>query len=178
MTHSDAPAAPVDESAVEELIARAVAGFNAHDADQFLSIMADDVLIDHSAWPEPLRGKAQARTFYTDFIWKAFPDAKLERADGPFLHPHAPRMALAWRVAGTHSGPIDPPGFAATGKTIDLALREIAELHNGLVMRLQIQLDMATLLRQLGILPVQNSRAERGLALLQRLQTRALTLRP
>jgi steroid delta-isomerase-like uncharacterized protein len=162
--------APIPESILDELVPRVLEAFNSHDPDAFVAVMTDDVIFDHSAWPTTLRGKDEVRRLYADYIWRAFPDLRLEREDGPFLHPHAPRVALAWRVTGTHDGPLDPPGFAATGKPIDLAVREIAEFRDGRASRLQIQVDMAGLMRQIGLLPGRNSRGERALAALQRLR--------
>jgi uncharacterized protein (TIGR02246 family) len=173
MTELNPESAPVSETQIEELIASGSAGFNAHDPDRFLGVMADDAVIDHSAWPTPLRGRDAIRRFYVEFVWKAFPDMRLEREDGPFFHPRAPRVAIAWRVTGTHLGPLDPPGFAPTGRAVELPLREIAELRDGLIHRLNVQLDVAEMLRQLGILPAAHGQGERALAALQRLQAKA-----
>ncbi|HEX5923406.1 MAG TPA: ester cyclase, partial [Baekduia sp.] len=90
--------------------------------------------------------------------------------DGPFLHPHAPRYSLAWRAVGTHTGPIDPPGFAPTGKRLEFPVWEISELRDGRASRVRIAIDMADVMRQLGLLAAPGSRAERAMATLQRLQ--------
>lgn len=162
----------VDESFLKDLLKRGVEAFNAHDAEGFVAVMTDDVVIDHSAWPTPLRGHAQVATFYADYIWTAFPDARLELEDGPFLHPHAARFSVAWRASGTHEGPLDPPGLAPSGRQFEIAVREVAAIRDERLCRLQIVLDMADLMRQLGVLPAQGSRAERAMAALQRLQMR------
>jgi len=80
------------------------AGDNSHDADRFVALITEDVVFDHSARPTALRGRAQVRSFYIDHLWRAFPDLRLAPEDGPFLHPHAPRVAMAWRAVGTHTG--------------------------------------------------------------------------
>jgi steroid delta-isomerase-like uncharacterized protein len=161
---------PVDDSLVQDILRRALEAYNSHDAERLVALMTEDVVIDHSAWPATMRGRAQARSFYADYLWKAFPDSLLELEDGPFLHPHAPRVSFAWRGVGTHTGPLDPPGLAPTGKRIEAPAREIAEFRNGHVSRVQVLIDMADVLRQLGMLPAQDSRAERAIAALQRLQ--------
>ena len=90
--------------------------------------------------------------------------------DGPFFHPHAPRVSFNWFAAGTHTGPLDPPGLAPTGKRVEFDVREIAEIRNGLVSRIRLVVDMANVMRQLGMLPAPGTRAERAIALMQRLQ--------
>jgi SnoaL-like domain len=120
---------PVDDSLVQDILRRALEAYNSHDAERLVALMTEDVVIDHSAWPATMRGRAQARSFYADYLWKAFPDSFLELEDGPFLHPHAPRVSFAWRGVGTHTGPLDPPGLAPTGKRIEAPAREIAEFR-------------------------------------------------
>ena len=172
MTAGETEPPALAEPFAQDMVARGREALNAHNAERFVALMTEDVIFDHSAWPTTLRGRAQVRSFYTDFLWKAFPDLRLEPEDGPFLHPQAPRAAMAWRAVGTHTGPIDPPGLAPTGKRTEVSVREIAEFRDGRVSRLQIVVDMAAVLRQLGVLPAQGSRAERGIAALQRLQIR------
>ena len=160
----------VDAELLEGLIGRGLQAFNGHDADEFTELMTEDVVLEHSALPGTLRGRSEVRGYYADNVWRAFPDMRLELEDGPFLHPRASRFSVAWRISGTHIGRIDPPGLAPTGRRIDLPMREIVELRGEHVSRLNILLDMAGLLRQLGVLPPPDSRAERAMAALQRLQ--------
>jgi predicted ester cyclase len=169
MTTGDSEAAPVDEVLVSNLVARAVAAFNAHDADGFVALMTEDVFIEHSAAPAPLHGRAEASAFYTN-MWKGFPDLTLELMDGPFFHPHAARISFNWLAAGTHTGPLDPPGLAPTGKRVEFDVREIAEIRNGLDSRIRIVVDMADVMRQLGMFPAPGSHGERAIAMMQRLQ--------
>lgn len=82
-----------------------VPAFNSHDADGLVAVMTEDVICEHSALPEPIHGRAEVSAFYANSLWKAFPDLTLELADGPFFHPHAPRISFNWLAAGTHTGP-------------------------------------------------------------------------
>ena len=128
MTSDDTQAAPVDEVIVSNLIPRVVAAFNAHDADGFVAVMTEDVVFEHSAAPAPMHGRAEVSAFYTNTIWKAFPDLTLELMDGPFFHPHAPRISFNWLAAGT----------APTGKRVEFDVREISEIRDGLVSRMRL----------------------------------------
>lgn len=174
MTTGDTEAAPVDEALVGNVIPHVVAAFNAHDADDFVAVMTEDVVFEHSAAPVPMHGRAEVSTFYTNTIWRAFPDLTLELMDGPFFHPHAPRISLNWLAAGRHTGPLDPPGLAPTGKRVEMDVREIAEIRNGLVSRIRLVIDMADVMRQLGVFPAPGSHGERAIAMTQRLQMKLL----
>jgi steroid delta-isomerase-like uncharacterized protein len=172
MATAESAGAALDEAFVEQLLGGAVEAFNNHDIDRFLALMAEDVAFRHSAWPTPLRGKAELAEFYDGYLWSAFPDLRLDRADGPFLHPHAPRLSVAWRATGTHRGPIDPPGLAPSGRRVDVQVREVAAVRDGLLSEASIILDMAEFMRQLGVLPSQHGLVERAAAALQRLRIR------
>ncbi len=106
---------PINLDVAADVIHRAAKAFNDHDAQAFTAVMAPDVEFIHSALPEPMHGRAEVATTYSEQFWRAFPDLTIELADGPLLHPNAPRAAVDWRVRGTHLGPLDPPGLAPTG---------------------------------------------------------------
>jgi predicted ester cyclase len=170
MTSGDVQATSVDKDLVDGLIQRAVSAFNAHDAEAFVGVMSEDVVMEHSVAPAVLHGRAEVGKLFTNTIWKAFPDLSLELMDGPFFHPRAPRISLNWFAVGTHKGPLDPPGLAPTGKRVEFDVREILEIRDGLASRARIVVDMADVMRQLGMLPAPGTRGERAFAMMQRLQ--------
>lgn len=94
--------------------------FNAHDPALFTELMADDVVLELAMAPAPVHGRAQAIDFYTNNVWKAFPDCAGRLADEPFFDLHTPRIALEWPGTGTLTGRLDPPGLDPTGKSFDL----------------------------------------------------------
>jgi predicted ester cyclase len=170
MTTGETEATPVDEVLVNSLVQRVVPAFNAHDAEGFVAVMTEDVVFEHSAAPAPMHGRAEVSAYYTNNIWKAFPDVTMELMDGPFFHPRAPRISFNWFAVGTHTGLLDPPGLAPTGKRVEFDVREIAEIRDGLVSRVRLVVDMAAVMRQLGMLPAPGTRGERAFAMMQRLQ--------
>lgn len=93
---------------------------------------------------------------------------------GPFFHLHAPRISFNWLAAGTYTGPLDPPGLAPTGKRVEFVVREILEIRDGLVRRIRLVVDMADVMRQLGMLPAPGGQGERAIAMRQRLQMKLL----
>ena len=170
MTTGETETTPVDEVLVNSLVQRVVAAFNAHDAEGFVALMTEDVVFEHSAAPAPMHGRAEVSAYYTNNLWKAFPDVRMELMDGPFFHPRAPRISFNWFAVGTHTGPLDPPGLAPTGKRVEFDVREIAEIRDGLVNRVRGVVDMVAVSRQLGMLPASGTREERAFAMMQRLQ--------
>ena len=57
--------------------------------------------------PTPLQGRP-AIDFYTNIVWKAFPDQAVQLTDGPFLDPPT---SPSNGSQGTHTGLLDPPGW-------------------------------------------------------------------
>ncbi len=161
---------PIEPELITELLYKAMAGFNAQDPEAFTSVMHDNVELHHSAFPGVVRGRETVKKVYAGTFWPAFPDMSLELTDGPFFHMNAPRFAVEWAVRGTHRARLDPPGLVATGRRIDVTAREIGEIRDGLVQRLNIKVDMGEVLRQLGVLPPEGSRAEKALLFMQRLK--------
>jgi predicted ester cyclase len=98
---------------------------------------------------------------FLEFTWRAFPDLRFESTDGPFLDPSEPKAAFYWRSFATNSGPIDPPGLAATGKQIEFEGGDFHEYRDGKLVRLCIVFDMARVMRKLGALPDPGTREER-----------------
>lgn len=162
-------AEPVDRVFVEEFAERWLDAWNSQDADKVLALMADDIVYDDSAWPNTMRGHADVRAFL-EHTWRAFPDLRFEPIAGPFLDPREPRAAFYWRGYATHSGPIDPPGFAATGKRMEIEGGDFHEYRDGKLVRLRIVFDMARAMRQLGALPEPGTGAERLAVRLANLQ--------
>jgi predicted ester cyclase len=103
--------------------------------------------------------------------WVAFPDLRF--SSGPlWVEPHGDSITWAWRMEGTHRGTIDPPGFAATGKRIDLDGIDVWDFAGGRLERYRAYYDMATLARQIGAMPTPGSAGERVGVVLQRAQAR------
>ncbi|GBF17823.1 snoaL-like polyketide cyclase [Rhodococcus sp. Br-6] len=67
------------------------------------------------------------------------------------------RAAFHWKSSGTHFGPIDPPGFPATGKPIDVDGVDLHEYRDGKIARLRIISNMNDVAVQLGLLPAPGS---------------------
>ena len=94
---------------------RWIDAWNSHEVDRLLALMSEDIEYRDDAWAKPMRGHADVREFL-EAGWRAFPDMTFELLSGPYVIPGEPRAALHWRGRATHTGPLDPPGFAPTGR--------------------------------------------------------------
>jgi steroid delta-isomerase-like uncharacterized protein len=159
MTH----ASGIDRHALESLLLAARDGFNRHDADAFTAAMTTDVVLHHSALPEPVVGRDAVKRAYAETFWAAFPDQELTLVDGPFLHSTEPRAVIKWSVRGTHLGVLNPPGLHPTGRTAEFVVCDFIQLRDGQICRFDVTVDVADILRQLGVLPPSGSRLERVL---------------
>ena len=91
---------------------------------------------------------------------------------GPYVIPGEPRAAFHWRGWGTHTGLLEPPGFAPTGRRWELDGVDLHEYRDGRVCRLRIVFDMMSASRQLGLMPSAGGRVEHMLATAQRTAAR------
>jgi steroid delta-isomerase-like uncharacterized protein len=164
MTHQDvATSNAVDPAWLADFLPRWAAGWNSHDPDQLLALMTEDIVYDDSAWPTTMRGHADVREFL-HHSWTALPDLRFAVREGPYAHPSELKAAFWWDGYATHTGPLDPPGLAATGKSIEFDGADFHEYRDGKVARLRIVFDMAGIMRQLGVLPPTGGTQERILA--------------
>ncbi len=171
MPPTEAAAATIDAAFVEDFIPRWEGAWNSHEPDRLLALMTEDVTYDDSAWPTRMHGHADVREFLRH-AWTAFPDMRFAFRDGPFLHPTKASATFGWTGSATHTGRIDPPGVAPTGRHFTFEGFDLHEYRDGRVARLWICFDMAGIMRDLGVLPPAGSRAEQLTAKLANLQTR------
>jgi steroid delta-isomerase-like uncharacterized protein len=158
----------LDQAWVKDFAGRWEAAWNSHEPDRLLGLMTEDIVYDDSAWPSIMRGHDAVREFL-HFTWRAFPDLEFDISDGPYIVPGQPKAAFYWTGRGTHSGPIDPPGLAGTGKRVEFEGADFHEYRDGRVARLRIVFDMMDVSRQIGMLPKAGSRVEQAGAAAQRL---------
>jgi steroid delta-isomerase-like uncharacterized protein len=163
------PAGVVPE--LREFAERYVAAWNGCDTDAIAQLLTDDIVWADPALPAPARGVSDVQEFMrTSF--RAFPDLRFSEPDPPAMAANGELVLWAWCMEGTHRGVIDPPGFAATGRTMRVDGVDEWTMRDGRIARYRAFYDMNDVARQLGIVPPPGSRAERGMVALQRLQAR------
>jgi steroid delta-isomerase-like uncharacterized protein len=151
-----------------EFAGRWRAAWNSRRPDEVLSLCADGVSWDDPLTAGPQRGPAAVRG-YLEGLWTASPDLELEWAEAPLCSLDAARLACRWHMTGTMSGPLDPPGFAPTGRRLDAEGVDVFQLGDGLVQGYKGFFDARAMAQQLGLLPGTGSAGERVAVAAQRL---------
>jgi steroid delta-isomerase-like uncharacterized protein len=121
--------------------------WSSHDMDRLLALFTADVVYEDVTMGAVNHGKAELRAFGEGFF-VGFPDVAFEvtsrfagRTSG----------ALEWVMRGTHRG--DLPGMPATGRQVDVRGASIIEFAGDKIRRCSDYWDMATFLKQLGLMP-------------------------
>lgn len=156
---------------LDAFCARYLAAWNDHDATAMADLVTEDVV-----WEDPaLPGQAQGPAAVQDFMraaWVAFPDLRFDETDTPHRTSGGDQVAWRWRMRGTNTGPIEPPGFAATGRRIEIEGVDLWTMRDGRIARYRAFYDFNALAVQLGLAPAPGSRLEQALATAQRLGAR------
>jgi steroid delta-isomerase-like uncharacterized protein len=168
-TQASDTAKPLDPEFLKDFASRWEAAWNGHRVEPLVALMTEDIAYDDSSWPTTMHGRAEIGEF-AEHTWRAMPDLEFHFIDGPWAAHDAPTAAAYWVGTATHTGPLDPPGFAATGKSLRFEGTDVWEFRGELLCRLRITFDMLDISRQLGVLPPAGSPAERALAAAQRAQ--------
>lgn len=154
----------------EQVLRRAYDLLNEHDPAHVPAVFTEDVEFVDDATPETIRGHDDMRRFL-DSLWTAFPDFRFELLQGPYLGEDG-GVAAHVRVTGTMTGPLDPPGFAPSGRPMSLEYGGFYELEGDRVRRARIILNMNDAAIQLGVLPPAGSVGEKVAVRVQHLQAR------
>ncbi len=122
-----------------------VEAWNGRRADRVLAFFADDCVYENLARGATYRGKAELRA-WVEGTFAAIPDTTLELSS---LFASGRWVGCEWVMNGTHTG--DLPGIPATGKRFSVRGATVAEVTGGKIARAADYWDLATFLRQLGV---------------------------
>jgi steroid delta-isomerase-like uncharacterized protein len=167
----------VDEAFAREYATRTVDAWNSHDPDRVLDVYTEDVVIEDPFAPGGrIQGRAKLRRMFLS-QWRAAPDLTFELLDTVYLSVDGTKVAVPWRVKGTATGPLDPPGFAPTGGSIEIVGVDLVEFRNGKVCHVRSIADTMGLARQIGAAPSPGTLGERLVVLMQRMSARRMRRR-
>jgi steroid delta-isomerase-like uncharacterized protein len=159
-----------------QFCARYLAAWNGHDVAAIADLVTDDIVWQDPALPATARGVPAVQEFMRA-AWVTFPDLRFDETDDPHCTFDGERVAWRWRMRGTMTGPIEPPGFAPTGRTMEVEGVDVWRMRDGRIARYRAYYDLDDLARQLGIAPARGSAGEKAVAALQRLQARIMRRR-
>jgi predicted ester cyclase len=142
---------------------------NAGEWGRFATMMHPDIVLADPMMAEPARGREQAfdraRAQYAPF-----PDGRLEMIGDPFVSLEEPEFAYRWRFLGTHLHAIDPPGFAPTGRRVEIEGTSVLRFRDQQVVDVRLFFDATDAARQLLAAPSAGSPLEQLAVLVQRLR--------
>ena len=160
-----------DTSTLSAFCERYLAAWNGRDAEAMAPLVTEDIVWHDPALPEPARGIPAVQDFMRSG-WATFPDLRFSEPDPPHLSVDGDNVAWAWRMQGTMSAPLDPPGFAPTRKAMDVTGVDLWRMRDGRIAHYQAFYDMNGLAVQLGLAPAPGSGMEKMAVRMQRLQAR------
>lgn len=150
-----------------EIARRYFEALNAHDLDQAAALWAPNA-VDRFVGGQEVVGPAGVRAYFAA-LFAAFPDLSLEVLECTTAR-H--RTAVRWLARGTFAGPGEYEGLAPNGSQIELEGCDILTVSDDLIQHNEAYLDTGSVARQLGVLPMGGSEAERRLLRLANLRTR------
>jgi steroid delta-isomerase-like uncharacterized protein len=115
--------------------------------ERLVSLFTDDCVYEDVPLGAISRGKAELQGFY-HMIYSVFPDFKIELTS-QFVTDS--RAGAEWVLSGTQKG--DLPGLPATNKAVSVRGASAFELQGNRLKRCSDYFDLATALRQVGVLP-------------------------
>lgn len=160
----------LDAEFLDDFSHRWMEAWNNRDGSALAELVTEDV-----EFFDPAIGTVHGRGPVAEWVRicaRAFPDYRFEEPEPAYISRDRPKAIAPWRMTGTNTGPIDPPGFAPTGKPIVLDGVDHWWFRDGLVERYRADYDSTGLMRQLGLVPGAGSRGEKGMVALQRAAAR------
>lgn len=134
-----------------QLDEQGLSAWDAHDADAFVSLLADDFVWFDWTQPEPIRDKAAAKQYFSSWA-TAFPDLKTVRVTR-VVGDDAVATEIEW--TGTNTGPMVMGGneIPPTNKSVMGRGSYIARVKNGKIIEFRSHPDVAGMMMQLGFMP-------------------------
>ncbi len=124
------------------------AAWTSHDLDKMVAVYTDDCIIEDVALGKVLQGKEAIRAFFKEFL-TACPDDGSLMIKSSFASGN--RMCMEFIMGGTIKGSF--LGLPVTGKAFSIRGVHLCEMRGDKVSRVTDYWDMASVMRQLGLLP-------------------------
>jgi steroid delta-isomerase-like uncharacterized protein len=161
----------MDAGELREFAERYLGAWNSRDPAAVGECVTEDVFWEDPALAEPARGRREVEAF-VELTRTAFPDYEFVELGLPAPSQDGLTAYAPWRMTGTNTGPIDPPGLAATRRPVDIEGIDRWQFRDGLIVRYRAFYDFTEMARQLGLMPPRGGALERIGAQAQRLAAR------
>jgi steroid delta-isomerase-like uncharacterized protein len=120
-----------------------IEAWNSHDVEQILAVFTPDVMYEDVPSGVVNHGAVELRAFATAFI-AGLPDFRLELVNASLKGGHG---TIEWILSGTDVG------LFRTGRRFSVRGASVIEVHGKLIFRNSDYYDLATIFRQIGLLP-------------------------
>ena len=124
-----------------------ISAWNSHDPDKLTAIFTADVMYEDVPFSAVNQGSAELRKFAAS-EFEGVPDLRVELANSSIQGGHG---SIEWTFSGTDAG------IFKTGKKFSVRGVSIVTVKNGKISRNIDYYDVATLMKQVGLLPSENS---------------------
>jgi steroid delta-isomerase-like uncharacterized protein len=161
----------IDPGELRQFADRYLQAWNSRDPVAVGACLTEDVFWEDPALIEPARGR-QAVEDFALLTRTGFPDYEFSELSAPAVAEDGLTAYAPWLMTGTNTGPLDPPGFAPTGKRIELEGIDRWQFRDGLICRYRAFYDFSDMARQLGLMPPRGGTIERIGVRAQRLGAR------
>jgi steroid delta-isomerase-like uncharacterized protein len=139
----------VNDTRSVDVVQRLVDAWNARKLDDFIALLAHDVEWHDPAMPDPpARGRAAVRAF-AEAVLKAFPDFTYEVQPPICSASDGSRCAIVWRISASHLRPLQPLGYAPTGRRATIEGVDVLDIRDGQVTRILTAFDVFPAVEQL-----------------------------
>ena len=150
---------PVDGRALPGFHERYLAAWNSHDPAEVAACATEDVVWISPALREPAQGRAGVAALVASTA-TAFPDYEFTAPAPWAIADDGLTVYVPWRMTATNTGPFEPPGYAPTGRSVDLNGIDVWRFRGGLIWRYEAVYNYSVIARQLGLTPPRGGRLE------------------
>lgn len=134
-------------TAVLDAMTNVSAGWSTGNLDLYLSSYGEGFFFEDATFGKVCRSKEELTEFFNGTM-ASFADLKVENGA---VHYDDDGGVMEWTMTAVHSG--DWPGLPATGKRFSVRGVSVVRFKDGKIHRQSDYWDLATVLRQIGVLP-------------------------
>lgn len=167
---------PIDPDILRAFSVRYLQAWNSHQPAEVAACATEDVIWESPALPRPATGRSEVASLVAATA-TAFPDYRFTSPAPWAIAEDRLTAYIPWRMTGNNTGPFDPPGYAPTGRAVDLGGIDVLRFRDGLIWRYQSIYNYSLIARQLGLVPPRGGTIERMAVKAQRLFVRLRSIR-